>query len=247
MHSFAIPPVGHRTLKSAVSVLLCYAVYLLRGHQGLVFYSMLAALWCIRPYFDNTVQMAVQRVSGTLIGAVYGLIILLVDAYFLDAYFGDAYADVYELLYCLIVAAAIVPIIETTLILKHKDVSYFSCVVFLSIAVNHVGDDNPYIFVLNRVVDTLIGVAIGIGVNTLHLPVRKRDDILFVSGVDDTLIAQDEMLSDYSRRQFNYLIDRGANFTISTMRAPATVQKILSGVHLKLPIIAMDGAVLYDM
>lgn len=237
-----IPRVGHRILKSAFSVLLCYLIYLLRGQEGIVFYSMLAALWCIRPYFGNTMEMAAQRISGTLIGSVFGLVVLLIKLYLLPM---DLLP--YELIYFLLVGMAIIPIIQTTLILHHRDASYFSCVVFLSIVVNHVGDENPYIFVWNRVLDTLIGVIVGIGVNSFHLPTRKRKDILFVSGVDDTLVAEDEALSDFSKRQINYLIDIGANFTVSTRRAPAAVQEILSGVRLKLPIIAMDGAVLYDM
>ena len=47
--------------------------------------------------------------------------------------------------------------------------------------------------------------------------------------------------------ELNRLIENGANFTISTIRTPASVREALEGVNLKLPIIAMDGAVLYDM
>lgn len=43
------------------------------------------------------------------------------------------------------------------------------------------------------------------------------------------------------------MIDDGANFTILTMRTPESLQKVLEGIRLKLPIIAMDGTVLYDM
>lgn len=70
---------------------------------------------------------------------------------------------------------------------------------------------------------------------------------MFVSGIDDTLIAGKEELSTYSKREINYLLDDGANFTISTMRTPASLYELLSGIRLRLPIIAMDGAVLYDM
>ena len=43
------------------------------------------------------------------------------------------------------------------------------------------------------------------------------------------------------------MIEQGAKFTVSTLRTPATVRETLQGINLKLPIIAMDGAVLYDM
>lgn len=240
--SHILPHVGKRILKSSFSVLLCYVVYLLRGRNGIPFYSMLAALWCIRPLIGNTLEMAAQRTLGTITGAVYGLVVLIIKQQFLPQ---DDLC--FELLYYLLVALAIIPIIQTTVALKHQNASYFSCVVFLSIVVIHVGDENPFFFVLNRVIDTMVGIGIGIGINAFHMPAKKQRDILFVSGMDDTLIAQKEQLSTYSKRELNFLIDDGANFTISTMRTPASLQKVLEGIHLHLPIIAMDGAVLYDM
>lgn len=78
-----IPPIGKRILKSSLGVLLCYVIYLLRGREEIPFYSMLAALWCIRPYIGNTLEMAGQRTLGTLTGAVYGLVLLLVRQWLL--------------------------------------------------------------------------------------------------------------------------------------------------------------------
>ena len=54
-------------------------------------------------------------------------------------------------------------------------------------------------------------------------------------------------MSPYSRIELNRLIDSGAKFTVSTGRTPATLRESLPGIHLKLPVIAMDGAVLYDL
>lgn len=237
-----IPRVGHRILKSSFSVLLCFIVYLIRGREGIPFYSMLAALWCIRPYIGSSLEMALQRTLGTFVGAGFGLLVLLIKLSCLPQnHFGN------ELIYDVLVALAIIPIIWLTVLLHHQNASYFSCVVFLSIVVNHIGDENPYIFVLNRVLDTMIGIVIGIGINSFHLPSRKQRDVLFVSGIDDTLIAGKEELSTYSKREINYMLDDGLKFTISTMRTPASLQNLLNGIRLRLPIIAMDGAVLYDM
>lgn len=237
-----LPRIGKRIIKSSVSVFLCYVIYLLRGRKGIPFYSMLAALWCIRPLIGSTMEMAVQRTTGTLMGALYGLLLLLIKVNFLPEQ-----TLVYELIYDGMVSLMIILVIYTTVIMKHQNASYFSCVVFLSIVVIHVEDVNPFFFVLDRVVDTMIGIIIGIGMNVVHIPAKKQKDILFVSGIDDTLIAREEKLSTYSKRELNFLIDDGANFTISTMRTPASIQKLLEGIHLRFPIIAMDGAVLYDM
>ena len=58
---------------------------------------------------------------------------------------------------------------------NEKNTSYFACVVYLSIAVNHVTDVDPFLFVLNRCFDTVIGIAVGLFVNTVHFhgPGRK--------------------------------------------------------------------------
>lgn len=58
-----------------------------------------------------------------------------------------------------------VAVFYTTVAINKKQASYFSCVVFLSIVVNHIDDLHPYLFVLNRFLDTAIGIIIGVFVN----------------------------------------------------------------------------------
>lgn len=111
----------------------------------------------------------------------------------------------------------------------------------------HIEDAHPFIFVLNRVVDTLIGVFLALIVNTVHLPRGKNTDVLYVSGIEDVMLTGREPLTDYSKVELNRIIDTGANFTVATIKTPASVMESLSEIHLKLPIIAMDGAVLYDL
>ena len=66
-----------------------------------------------------------------------------------------------ELVYGTLVSFAIILVLYTTVLIRKKKASYFSCVVFLSIVVNHITDDNPYLFVFNRGLDTMIGIALG--------------------------------------------------------------------------------------
>ena len=236
-----LPAIGMRITKSAVAVLLCYLVSFLRGNSGIVFYSQLAALWCMQVYVSNTKKNALQRFIGTVVGALYGLVYLLLRNEM-------NHTKIYtELLDAVIISGFIVIVLYTTVLMKKKQASYFSCVVFLSIVVNHVTDTNPYLFVWNRFLDTMIGIIIGIGVNCFSLPKEKRKDILFVSGLDDTLLNKKDNLSDYSKIELNRMLDEGANFTISTMRTPASLMEPMWGIRLKLPVIAMDGAVLYDI
>ncbi len=236
-----LQPIGQRLVKSVIAVLLCFAVYELRGRQGIPFYSALAVLQCMQQYSKSAKTMAKNRVIGTMVGSFWGLVLLLLDGRLLG---GLVFADT-----ALYVAIAVFTglTIYTTVVLDIKNNSYFSCVVFLSITINHIGDANPFLFVWNRILDTLIGVALSLAVNHIHLPRRKRRDVLFVSGVDDTLINKEETLSPYSKVELNRLIEEGLVFTLSTNRTPATVRELFPDLHLPCPIIAMDGAVLYDM
>ena len=236
-----VPPIGLRIIKSAVAVALCYVVSFLRGNSGIVFYSQLAALWCMQVYVSNTRKNAFQRTIGTIIGAIYGLIFLLLSECFAIAEPWSAYLNAAA------ISLMVILVLYTTVLIKKKQASYFSCVVFLSIVVNHMTDSNPYLFVWNRFLDTMIGIAIGIGVNSFSLPKNKRRDILFISELDDALLGKRESLSDYSRVELNRMLDDGMNFTLSTMRTPASLMEPMADIRLKLPVIAMDGAVLYDI
>ncbi|WP_455718829.1 HAD hydrolase family protein, partial [Anaerosporobacter sp.] len=236
-----LPPVGMRIIKSAIAVALCYVVALFREGNGIVFYSQLAALWCMQLYVKNSLKSAKQRTVGTIIGALYGLAVILVSNQL------DWSPISHSMVYNLVVVLMIVVVIYTTVVINKKEASYFSCVVFLSIVVNHLADQNPYLFVWNRFLDTMIGIIIGVGVNAVHLPKKKNRDILFLSGLDDTLLNKNDNMSAYSRFELNRILDDGAKFTISTKRTPASMMEPMQSIRLNLPVIAMDGAVLYDI
>lgn len=233
-----LPGIGARIVKSGIGVLICMLIYFLRGKSGMPFYSALAVLWCMRQYSKDTKDMALQRMIGTFIGAVYGLIVLLVISLF---------ENVNVMVVYIVCSLLIIPIIYTTVLINKKNASFFSCVVFLSITITHSFDSNPYLFVLNRVIDTLIGIAIGVILNLAN-PHRKRDnDTLFISGIDAVLVSEGDTMIPYNKVELNRLISEGARFTVSTTRTPASLLTLMNGVELKLPVIAMDGAVLYDI
>ncbi|MCD8346482.1 MAG: HAD hydrolase family protein [Lachnospiraceae bacterium] len=242
-----LPHPGMRILKSAAAIILCYFVSFLRGDSGIVFYSQLAALWCIQMYTAATFKNAYQRMIGTIIGALYGLVFLLLRGSLISMKALAKTTMVFQVINAAVISGMVILVLYTTVLIKKKQASYFSCVVFLSIVVNHAGDLNPYLFVWNRFLDTVVGILIGLLVNTFSLPRKKRKDILFVSGLDDTLIDAKDSMSDYSRVELNRMLDEGANFTISTMRTPASLLEPMRDIRLRLPVIVMDGAALYDI
>ena len=240
-HEFAIPGIGMRIIKSAVAVSLCMVINIIRGEGGMVFYSQLAALWCIQMYRSNTLSNALQRMTGTVVGAVYGLIYILIYPHHIS---GEAYGVLFNIGFIFI---GVILVIYSTVLINKKQASYFSCVVFLSIVINHIGDINPYSFVWNRFLDTMIGIVIGLFLNNMRICFNPDRETLFVSGVDDILVDKNNKVSAFSKVELNRMIEDGMRFTFSTVRTPASVLEPLSDINLKYPIVVMDGAALYDV
>lgn len=70
---------------------------------------------------------------------------------------------------------------------------------------------------------------------------------LYLSDLDGTLLSSETELTDYTKQVLNKLIARGVHFSIATARTAATVVQILSGVSIKVPVILMNGACVYDL
>ena len=234
-----LPHIGMRIIKSALGVLLCFVIYLIRGKQGTPFYSALAVLWCIQNQTRNTFVNALQRTIGTGIGALYGLVYILAKMGLPDV--GDG------ILHYLLISVTLIPIIYSTVVIQQKKASYFSCVVFLSIVVNHLMDENPYVFVLNRTLDTLIGIFVGLVLNTVHIHGKLDRNKLFVMDLDRAMDGFSGGLTSYSQVSIKNMLEEGANITFMTMRTPAGFLEGMPDVKPKLPIIAMGGAILYDI
>ena len=240
-HKFKVPGIGMRIIKSSLAVSLCMVINTIRGEGSMVFYSQLAALWCIQMYRSNTLSNALQRMIGTVVGALYGLIYILVYPRFV---MGEAYSILFNIIFIFI---GVLLVIYSTVLINKKQASYFSCVVFLSIVINHIGDINPYSFVWNRFLDTMIGIIIGLVLNNMRICFRPDRETLFVSGVDDILVDKNNKVSAFSRVELNRMIEDGMRFTLSTVRTPASVLEPLSDIRFNYPIIVMDGAALYDI
>lgn len=69
---------------------------------------------------------------------------------------------------------------------------------------------------------------------------------IYISDLDGTLLRNDATLSDYSRRNLVQLINSGIKFTVASARSIYSIQRILQGVPLKLPIIEFNGAYISD-
>lgn len=70
---------------------------------------------------------------------------------------------------------------------------------------------------------------------------------LYISDLDGTLLNKDAELSEYAVEHLNTLIKNGINFSVATARTAATCERILEKVNLNIPIILMNGVLVYDI
>ena len=72
-------PPGQRIIKTSIAVTLCMLFYMYRGYRGetMSAEAAITAIICMQPYVHGTAENALNRLSGTLIGAVWGFLFLL--------------------------------------------------------------------------------------------------------------------------------------------------------------------------
>lgn len=231
------PRIGMRMIKTATAVAICFLINILTGGDGKPIFSAIAAIICMQPYVEHSVEVAFNRIIGTVIGAVFGLIA------------GTLILEIpgeYESLQYFIISLSIIPVLYTTVVFKKPGASALAGVVLLSITLTN--DAAPPIMnAVNRSVETIVGILVSLGVNMAHLPRRREKGFLFVSGFDGAIYGEKTGVTPYCVFELNQLLKDGMAFTIATERTPASLMADVGAINLKLPVIAMDGAVLYDM
>lgn len=149
--------VGMRVIKTVIAVYICFLISFIR--DGLPFYSAIAAILCMQNNHGNSFEVAKNRIIGTLIGGAFGFIAIMLVKYVNIELFGY--------IHYLGLSLFLIPIIYTNVFLKVNNSTYISCVVFFSITIAHGGDLSPMYFTINRMVDTLIGIAVSLITNII--------------------------------------------------------------------------------
>jgi len=229
-----------RIVKSTVAVGLSILVYLLAGLEGLPFFIIIAALQSMQPYQRNVREIAVRNVFGTLVGAVCALIILMLQ------YFVLGPNNTEYIWYCVFVTLGIGVSIYSAVVLGHGEAAYFTAVVYLCIVMVHLDNQNPFKYVMQRLFETLLGIGLGMAINAIRIPRRRVRDTLFVAALDDVLHSESSILPEYSKVELNRILDDGVRLSIITQHSSASFWEAAGSIRFKMPVILLDGAVLYD-
>lgn len=70
---------------------------------------------------------------------------------------------------------------------------------------------------------------------------------LYISDLDGTLLNKSIELSKQTVDTLNELINKGLHFTVATARTAATVVKLLEPLNINIPVILMNGVIIYDI
>ena len=75
---------GQRILKTSIAVTLCLLYYMLRGRQGetMPAEAAITAIICMQSDLHDTRKSGFSRLAGTVIGAVWGFLFLLLMTLF---------------------------------------------------------------------------------------------------------------------------------------------------------------------
>ena len=156
MNKVAVPKVGMRIVKTVVAVFICFLIDVFRT-GGIPCYSAIAAILCMQPDVSHSFKIAGDRVVGTLIGGLYGMLLL--------SFLQQVIPADWLILEYAIIALALIPLIYIMVLIKNRDATYITCVVFLCVTVSHGHEVGAYLFAINRIIDTLIGIFVSLIVN----------------------------------------------------------------------------------
>lgn len=166
MEQSKIPGIGMRMVKTAVAVVLCYFIFLpfwLRTPVGEYdplkdvgpFYACIAAIICMQSSVKQSVKQGVSRVIGTCIGGLVGLAILFVD----DLLGQPAVLG-------LMIGLGIILTMWICNLLRRPSACSIGSVLVCVVILNH-GGAGRYFYTLFRIMETIVGIAVAVGINHL--------------------------------------------------------------------------------
>lgn len=155
------PKIGLRTIKTAIAVFLCLLLF-----PNEPFFACMTSIFCVQDTVSNSINMAINRGLGTMLGAIIGLTFLILCRFFtfeIDTY------PISKLLVYITIALGIIVVIYICNLIKRPGAINISCIAFLAVTTIHAFTD-PIFYATNRIIETLFGIFIGLLVNKLILP-----------------------------------------------------------------------------
>ncbi len=169
---------GMRTIKTMVSVAICFLLFLpfwgleVQSREGPLnqigpFYACIAAIVCMQDSVEKTVQQGRARLIGTGVGGVIGILILwLAGEHSAPLWFG------------FLLSVGVMLTIWLCDLMNQPAACSIGGVVCCCVLLSKSGPER-YFYTIARIVQTAVGIVIGVGVN-MALPdnrnKKKKED-----------------------------------------------------------------------
>lgn len=165
LFNFSLKTIGARNLKTSLAVFICIITFELLGRSS-AFFACIAAMMCMQDTVENSYKMGKDRMLGTSIGAIVGLTLTVAFNILNLNHF---------LTYAFLTALGTTLAIYLCILFKCKGAVNSACIVVFAIMTSLKGVGS-YNYAFNRIIDTFIGVIIGILVNRLVYPYKKTKE-----------------------------------------------------------------------
>ena len=181
-------PIGLRTVKTAVAVIIAILVVELLGTtDSKLIFAMLGAMAAVQPTFKESVEAFLSQIIGVIFGAIAGIALLALHMPSL-----------------ITIGIGIILVITLYNVLRIRYSPSLPC--FILVMLCTTPDVQPMAYALGRIWDTAIGLAIGMLVNMLIFPygnsrqirsTAESLDVTLLAFLED-MFAGDEVLPDVS-------------------------------------------------
>lgn len=151
--------VGMRTIKTAISVAICIFVLELLGVKT-PFFACMTAVFTMETDVSTSLRAGIERLLGTLTGAIIGSVFALLTNYLpMD----------YLLVKVLVVPIGLILVIQMFSLMKLKNSTFIACIVYLALMV-HVDGPLRVEYAITRTLTTAFGAFIALLVNRYIYP-----------------------------------------------------------------------------
>ena len=154
---------GMRVIKTALAVIICLVIEYYRGGSS-PYNASIATIVCMQPTLKTSFQSAVDRTFGTIIAGIYAYVF----AVLLGQTWGIQPANIN---FYLLVGLLSFPLMALMVIIKKPSSLAITAIVYLLIMLT-ITETDPLVYTFERVVATLIGIAVALFVNWLP-PLNK--------------------------------------------------------------------------
>lgn len=171
-----VPKVGLRTIKTALAVMISYAIFVpfdliyhteyggLWGQLG-PSYACIACIICMQSSLGQTIQQGVSRFIGVAVGGALGILALTLGGW-LDR----------PLIKTLVLGLVCVAGVWVCLLIKRPTACGMACILPCVILITNVSGGDRYAYAAARIIETVLGVAVAFVVNAvLPSPQGERE------------------------------------------------------------------------